>query len=68
MFNNELTYMTSFCQSHEFGRAVDAISKNKINADMLITHEYDLEHFYEALDENVNNHDSIKVTIHPNGH
>ncbi len=66
MFNNELTYTASFCQSHNFGRAVDAIASGKINADVLVTHEFDLEHFYDALDENVNNHDSIKVTVHPN--
>lgn len=66
MFNNELTYTCSFCQSHNFGRAVEALSDGRVDGDLLVTHEYTLDQFYEALDENVNNHDSIKVVIHPN--
>ena len=66
MFNNELTYTTSFCQSHNFGRAIEALSDGRVKGDMLVTHEYPLDRFYEALDENVNNRNSIKVVIHPN--
>lgn len=66
MFNNELTYTTSFCQSHTFGRAVEALADGRVKGDMLVTHEYPLDQFYEALDENVNNRNSIKVVIHPN--
>lgn len=66
MFNNELTYMTSFCQSHNFGRAVEALSDGRVQGDLLVTHEYSLDQFYEALDENVNNRNAIKVVIHPN--
>lgn len=67
IFNNELTYMASFCQSHNFGRAVEALADKRVDGDMLVTHEYPLDKFYEALDENVNNRNSIKVVIHPNG-
>lgn len=66
MFNNELTFTTSFCQSHNFGRAIEAISNGKLDADELITHEFSLDDFYTALDVNVNDRNSIKVTIHPN--
>lgn len=66
IFNNELTYTASFCQSHNFGRAIEALSDGRVNGELLVTHEYPLERFYEALDENVNNRDSIKVVIHPN--
>ncbi|MDO4320978.1 MAG: alcohol dehydrogenase catalytic domain-containing protein [Lachnospiraceae bacterium] len=66
MFNNELTYMTSFCQSHNFGRAVEALADKTVDGDLLVTHEYPLDRFYEALDENVNNRNSVKVVIHPN--
>jgi len=66
MFNNELTYTASFCQSHNFGRAVEALADGRVKGDLLVTHEYTLDHFYEALDENVNNRNSIKVVIHPN--
>lgn len=66
IFNNELTYTASFCQSHNFGRAIEVLDRGIVNGELLVTHEYPLEHFYEALDENVNNRDSIKVLIHPN--
>lgn len=66
MFNNELTYTASFCQSHNFGRCVEALSDGRINGDILITHEYTLDDYFEALDENVNNRNAIKVCIHPN--
>lgn len=66
MFNNELTYTTSFCQSHNFGRAIEALADGRVKGDQLVTHEFPLDKFYEALDENVNNRDSIKVVIHPN--
>lgn len=67
IFNNELTYMASFCQSHNFGRAIEALADKRVDGDMLVTHEYPLDKFYEALDENVNNRNSVKVVIHPNG-
>lgn len=66
IFNNELTYKASFCQSHNFGRAIEALNDKRVDGDMLVTHEYSLNNFYEALDENVNNRNSIKVVIHPN--
>lgn len=66
MFNNELTFTTSFCQSHNFGRAVEVLEAGIVNGDALVTGEYDLDHFYEGLDENVNDRNSIKVIIHPN--
>jgi D-arabinitol dehydrogenase (NADP+) len=66
MFNNELTYTASFCQSHNFGRCVEALSDGRVNGDILITHEYSLDNYYMALDENVNNREVIKVCIHPN--
>ncbi len=66
MFNNELTFTTSFCQSHNFGRAVEALESGIVNGEALVTGEYDLDDFYAALDENVNDRNSLKVIIHPN--
>ncbi len=66
MFNNELTFTTSFCQSHEFGRSVQALADGIVNGDLLISGEYDLEHFYDALDYNVNDRNTLKVVVHPN--
>ena len=66
MFNNELPFTTSFCQSHNFGRAVEALESGIVNGEALVTGEYDLDDFYAALDENVNDRNSLKVIIHPN--
>ena len=66
MFNNELTYTASFCQSHNFGRAVDALASGIVDGDNLVTGEFPLDDFYKGLDENVKDRNSIKVIIHPN--
>ena len=66
MFNNELTYTASFCQSHNFGRAVDALASGIVDGDGLVTGEFALDDYYAGLDENVNDRNSIKVIIHPN--
>jgi len=36
-----------------------------VNGDILITGEYSLDDFYQALDYNVNDRHAIKVAIHP---
>ena len=64
--NNELTYTASFCQSHNFGRAVDALASGIVDGDNLVTGEFPLDDFYNGLDENVKDRNSIKVIIHPN--
>lgn len=66
MFNNELTFTTTFCQSHNFGRSVEALVDGRVDGDNLITSEYSLDDYYKGLDENVKDHNSIKVCIHPN--
>ena len=66
MFNNELTYTASFCQSHNFGRAVDVLASGIVDGDSLVTGEFPLDDFYKGLDENVKDRNSIKVIIHPN--
>ena len=66
MFNNELTFSTSFCQSHNFGRAVDVLASKVVDGDALVTGEFPLDNFYDGLDENVKDRSSIKVIIHPN--
>jgi D-arabinitol dehydrogenase (NADP+) len=66
MFNNELTFMTTFCQSHNFGRSIEALADGRVNGDMLITGEFTLDRYYDALDYNVNDRDAIKVAVHPN--
>lgn len=66
MFNNELTFTTSFCQSHNFGRAVEMLEAGIVDGDALVTGEFTLDNFYAGLEENVADRNSIKVIIHPN--
>ena len=61
---NEWTYVGSTFNS-EFEKCLELISAGKIDCDCLITGHYDLEHYFDALDENVKNEHSIKVIIHP---
>ncbi len=66
MFNNELTFMTTFCQSHNFGRSVEMLANGYVNGDVLVTGEFTLDQYYDALDYNVNDRNAIKVVVHPN--
>jgi D-arabinitol dehydrogenase (NADP+) len=66
MFNRELSYITSYTQSHNFDRAMEAIEDGRVNTEILVTREYSLSDYFTALDENIRNGNVIKVVIHPN--
>lgn len=66
MFNNELTFATTFCQSHNFERSIEALADGRVDGDSLITGEYSLDDYYKALDYNVSDRNAVKVVIHPN--
>lgn len=65
-YRNELQYYTSYCQVHEFGRAVDAMATGKVKVDRLVTRLYPLEDFPQAI-EDVLDHNVLKLVIRPNG-
>ena len=65
-WDRELTYYSSLSQVGDFGRAVDAIASGKVNAKALISGEYDLDHYFDALDRVMYEKDVIKIIIHPN--
>lgn len=65
-YRNELQYYTSYCQVHEFGRAVEAMASGKVRVDQLITRLYPLEDFSRAI-EDVLARDVLKLIIRPNG-
>ena len=65
-YRNEIQYYTSYCQCHEFGRAMDALASGKVKVDRLVTREYSLEDFFTAI-EDVMDHQCLKLVIHPNG-
>lgn len=65
-YRNELQYYTSYCQVHEFGRAVDAIAIGKVKLDRMVTRCYSLDEFPQAI-EDVLDHNALKLVIRPNG-
>lgn len=64
--NKELSVLVSWCQTHNYGRCIDAIASGQVKLKPLITHEFSLEDYFEALDTNLKDRNSIKVLIHPN--
>lgn len=63
--SKELSVLVSWCQTHNYGRCLDAVADGKVNLKPLITHEFSLEDYLEALDTNLKDRNSIKVLIHP---
>lgn len=61
----ELSLIVSWCQTHNYGRCLDAMKNGYVNTQPLVTHEFSLEDYLEALDTNLNDRNSIKVVIHP---
>lgn len=62
----ELTYVGSTFQSHHFERCLQAMQGGKVDPESIITGEYPLARYFEALDENLANENSVKIIIHPN--
>lgn len=63
--NYEQSIIMAYCQTHNYGRSIDAIKKGYVNLKPLITHEYSLEDYMEALDMNLTDRNSLKIIIHP---
>lgn len=64
-FKYELQYYTSYCQVYKFGRALAAMASGKVKVDKLVTAEYRLDDFFQAI-EDVTSRDVLKLIIHPN--
>ncbi|MBB5918628.1 2-desacetyl-2-hydroxyethyl bacteriochlorophyllide A dehydrogenase [Nocardia transvalensis] len=50
VYNDEITIVGSMAVLHSFGRAVDLLGEGVIDADTMITHDFPLGEFDEALD------------------
>lgn len=61
----ELSVIVAWCQTHNYGRCLEAMKAGYLNIKPLITHEFSLEDYLEALDTNLSDRNSIKVIIHP---
>jgi len=65
-YNNQ-KYIGVSCQVYNLPRAVDYMRTGKCNVKPLITHTFDLDDYFLALDTNKNDKSALKVIIHPNG-
>jgi len=54
----------SFIACHTFPSAIDTMYKKIVNSDLMITHEYSIEKFQEAIDAHRSG-EAIKIVIHP---
>ncbi len=64
---NEWTYAGSTFNS-EFETCLELIRSGKVDCKCLITGHYLLEQYFEALDINLRDSESLKIIIHPNGY
>ena len=64
-FGRQLTYTASGAQTHCFGRAIDYIACGKVDVDCMMTAEYPLEQYFEALDRVANDRRALKILIRP---
>lgn len=64
-WDRECSYLSTLSQVGDFDRAVDAIATGKVNTKVLISDEYQLDNYFEALDFNIRDRNAIKVLVHP---
>lgn len=65
-WDKELTYYSSLSQVGDFQRAMDVIASGKVNVKVLCDREYSLDDYFDAIDQVMQNHNILKVIIHPN--
>lgn len=65
-YRNELHYYTCAWQVHEFGAALEAMGSGKVKLDRLVTGQYALEEFSQAI-EDVLDRNVLKLVIRLNG-
>lgn len=64
-YNNQ-SYVGVSCQVNNFPRAVEYMKTGKCNVSTLVTHTFDLDDYFLALDTNKTDKTALKVVIHPN--
>ncbi len=65
-FNNQ-SYVGVSCQVNCFPRAIEYMTNGKCNVSSLVTHTFDLDDYFLALDTAKTDKSALKVIIHPNG-
>ncbi len=62
----ELSFIGTTFQHHSFERCIEALAQGVVDTECVITHKFPLSSYFEALDLNLHNSESVKVIIHPN--
>lgn len=67
MYFRELSLIPTGLQTHKYGRCLEAMASGIVDTEMLVTNEYPIEKYFEALDMNVQHGSEVlKIVIHPN--
>lgn len=66
-FTRELKYFATSAQVFCFGRAIDAVKSQAVHLDEIVTSEYGLEDYFEALERIRKDKSQIKIVIYPGG-
>ncbi|MFI5782092.1 zinc-dependent alcohol dehydrogenase family protein [Nocardia sp. NPDC051570] len=66
IYNDEITIVGSMAVLHSFGRAVDLLCEGVVDADTMITHDFPLDEFDEAL-RTFRSGIGRKIQIRPSG-
>jgi D-arabinitol dehydrogenase (NADP+) len=65
IFAKELKIIGSFAQTHCFDRALKYLENGLVKVNKLITHQFKLDDYGEALNAVISGKDSIKVIVNP---
>ncbi len=65
IYRREIKFMGTFAQTHCFERAIGFLAKGIVRVAELITHEFPLERYGEALDVLKNDREAMKIIIKP---
>lgn len=66
-FGRELNYFATSAQVFCFDRAIDAVKSGACSLKELVTSEYALEDYFEAIDRLKTDKSQIKIVIYPDG-
>ena len=65
--SSDMTLVGTKFQHHRFEQVLHSMSAGKVDPELTVSAIYPLEEFFQALDENLSDPESIKILIEPNG-
>lgn len=63
----ELSYMGTTFQHHNFEQVLRSMSTGRVDPEFVISDVYPLSDYFEALDKNMSDEETVKIIIEPNG-